>query len=261
MPWLLAVFAASLLGSLHCAGMCGGFVTCLAGDCAKGRGRLHGAYHLGRGLGYATLGALAGLLGTGIERGSTISGESRIAPVLFGTLIIIFAAFTGARALGVRIPIPVPTRPTRVIARILARLRGQGPGIRGGTLGLLTAFLPCGWLYAFVATAAGTGSVLGGIATMLFFWAGTVPILLGLGLGTDRLLAPVRARLPIVGSILLLVLGLGTLFGRGVQLPLDGPEPRPSAAEKSTPFPEIPTTAPCCAEPDLGKGADEWSTP
>ena len=45
--WLSAVFGASLLGSLHCAGMCGGFVAFYSGaDGSGGRLRLlsHGAY-------------------------------------------------------------------------------------------------------------------------------------------------------------------------------------------------------------------------
>jgi hypothetical protein len=48
---LAGVFVASLLGSLHCAGMCGG-IACFVGGTAA-RGRALTLYHLGRLLSYA----------------------------------------------------------------------------------------------------------------------------------------------------------------------------------------------------------------
>ena len=62
MTW--AVLLASLAGSLHCAAMCGGFAVVAA--TAGGRGRVGGqvAYSFGRLLAYATLGAMAGLVGS-----------------------------------------------------------------------------------------------------------------------------------------------------------------------------------------------------
>lgn len=254
--WLGAVLAASLLGSLHCAGMCGGFVGCLAGDRNGAALPLHGAYHLGRLSGYLTLGAVAGAIGAGIERSGAVAGLHGIAPYLCGGLIVAFALVSGARALGLRVPLPAPpSGPARGVGRILATLRERGPIVRGGALGLLTAGLPCGWLYAFVATAAGTGSLLGGVATMAAFWLGTVPILLGLGLGAGRLWAPVRARLPLVSACLLLVLGLGTILGRGPLPAAPSPVAAAEGANESadadalhseTLRPDIPTEAPCC---------------
>ena len=54
-------------------------------------------------------------------------------------------------------------------------------------IGLLTAFLPCGWLYLFAAYAAGTGSPARGAMVMAAFWLGGVPALLLAGLGGRRL--------------------------------------------------------------------------
>ena len=64
---IATVLGASLLGSAHCAGMCGGFVAFYAGGAASLRGRAawscHLAYNGGRLAAYATLGGAAGLLG------------------------------------------------------------------------------------------------------------------------------------------------------------------------------------------------------
>jgi sulfite exporter TauE/SafE len=66
--------------SIHCIGMCGPLLSGLdIAGVMRGRSRLQGllgvvAYQAGRGLTYAWLGGLAGLLGAGLGRLATISG-------------------------------------------------------------------------------------------------------------------------------------------------------------------------------------------
>jgi sulfite exporter TauE/SafE len=79
---------------------------------------------------------------------------------------------------------------------------------------LLSGFLPCGWLWAFVVTAAGTGGALKGAAVMTAFWAGTVPALVAVGVGAQLVSAPLRRHVPAVTAILLVVLGLYAILGR-----------------------------------------------
>jgi sulfite exporter TauE/SafE len=85
---------------------------------------------------------------------------------------------------------------------------------RAGLLGALTALLPCGWLYAFVLTAAGTGSAGSGSLIMLAFWAGTVPALLAVGLGVRLFATPLMRRAPALTAWLLVAIGITTLSGR-----------------------------------------------
>ncbi|MBM4362877.1 MAG: sulfite exporter TauE/SafE family protein, partial [Deltaproteobacteria bacterium] len=60
-PLLVSVFVASLAGSLHCVGMCGGLTAFAVGAREKSgpgeRARALVGYHLTRGAGYAVLGA------------------------------------------------------------------------------------------------------------------------------------------------------------------------------------------------------------
>ena len=65
---------------------------------------------------------------------------------------------------------------------------------RGAATGLLTTLLPCGWLYAFVITAAGTGNALAGAGLMATFWVGTLPMLTIVGIGVRKLAAPLAAK-------------------------------------------------------------------
>src|SRR5512141_219921 len=91
----MAVFLASLLGSLHCAGMCGPFVAFAtlrvkeASPRAQSRGHtLQFAYHSGRLLAYAILGTLAGILGATINLGGSLVGIGRLAGLTAGILLV-----------------------------------------------------------------------------------------------------------------------------------------------------------------------------
>jgi uncharacterized protein len=89
------------------------------------------------------------------------------------------------------------------------------PGtVRGLVTGLSTALLPCGWLYAFVAAAGGTGSPGRGMFVMSVFWVGTLPVMATLGFGLQRLAGPVRRSLPLVTATVVVAIGLLTIAGR-----------------------------------------------
>ena len=81
-------------------------------------------------------------------------------------------------------------------------------------LGLLTGLLPCGWLYAFVIAAAATGTAAAGALTMAVFWAGTLPVMLTLGLGLERLTGPLRRHVPTLTALALIVVGAITVAAR-----------------------------------------------
>ena len=217
----LAVLAASLLGSLHCAGMCGGFVCFYAeggAGRAPARGALpHTAYNLGRLISYVTLGLLAGSVGAMLDRAGALAGVSRLAAIVAGSLMVLWGLQTMLALRGVRLPFAAPA-PVQWMQRefggAIARVRDASPAVRAGVTGLLTTLLPCGWLYVFVASAGGTGSAAGGALLMTVFWAGTVPTMLAVGLGAQKLFGPLRRKLPLVTAAAVVVLGLASIAGR-----------------------------------------------
>ncbi len=218
-PLITSVFVASLLGSLHCAGMCGAFVAFAVGiddpDAARKRARLHAAYNLGRLATYTALGAIAGMIGGALDLAGSMVGVSRVAAMLAGATLIVFGGSHLLRALGVRI---APARPPRVLASALRGAQRAAmslpPVRRALVIGLMTTLLPCGWLYAFVAAAAGTGSAGFGALTMLVFWLGTLPVLISVGAGIRAISGPLAARLPVVLPLLIISAGLFTIFSR-----------------------------------------------
>jgi sulfite exporter TauE/SafE len=94
----------------------------------------------------------------------------------------------------------------------------------------MTSLLPCGWLYAFVAAAAGTASPLRATAVMGLFWLGTLPVIASLGIGLQRLAGPLRARLPLVTAAVVIVIGVATVAGRLQPPRLPTREPVPHSA-------------------------------
>jgi hypothetical protein len=179
-----ALFLAGLAGGAsHCATMCGPFVLAqiaAGGSLGGGRlARLSGAlllpYHLGRGLGYAGLGAAAGGLSAAVAH---VPGLALVPAGLLGLASLAMLA-QALPALGRWLPrggfgaLPAPR---------LGRLLEAPGGGRSFLLGLMLSALPCGLLYAALAGAAASGSALAGAVAMLAFVLGTVPALVALAL-------------------------------------------------------------------------------
>jgi len=214
-PLAGSALVASLLGSPHCFAMCGGFVCFYSGQGAEHRLRPQLAYHGGRLISYATLGALAGALGVGIDHLGVAAGLQRTAAVIAGFGILVWGGLAIVAARGIQLGPWAAHRAGRSpIAAMLRRIHAWSPAARALALGLVTTLLPCGWLYLFVATAAGTGSVAAGVVVMTAFWLGTVPILAGLGLAAQRAITPLRARMPALSAAVLIVAGLLTITGK-----------------------------------------------
>lgn len=225
-----SVFVAGLLGSAHCAGMCGSFA-CLAsgGDGSSGPRAMRSSagYNLGRLFSYAMLGAIAGAAGAGLDRAGSVAGLARPATIVAGILLILWGLASLLNALGVRVPmLDIPPALATRIARGVRAVQDRPPLVRALAVGALSAALPCGWLYAFVATSATAGSAAAGAMVMAAFWAGTVPMMVAVGLGAQRLLGPFRRRLPMVTASVLVVLGVLTVAGRLV--PTSVPTSAPS---------------------------------
>jgi sulfite exporter TauE/SafE len=219
MATLAAVLVASLSGSLHCAGMCGPLVAFALGSTETQthaqRFVLQWAYHGGRLVSYAALGAVCGLLGAALDMGGALLGLRNVAVVLAGTMMIAVGLIAILRYSGVRLPhVKAPGMLQRVVVLGQRAAIGLKPFPRALTIGLLSALLPCGWLYAFAIIATGAGGALWGAAVMAAFWLGTVPVLASLGIGVQAFSGTLGRRIPLITAVAIVVLGLFTVAGR-----------------------------------------------
>jgi sulfite exporter TauE/SafE len=231
---VVGVFVSSLLGSLHCAGMCGPLVAAYAGmpgpDAPwRRRAAAHAAYSSGRLAAYLALGALAGTFGAAIDRASAWTGITRAAAAVSGTLIAAWGLHAFLAARGRRVPrLEPPPIARRAFAGALRFGASRPRAARAAILGLGSALLPCGWLYAFVVTAAGTGRAPAGALVMAVFWTGTLPVMLAFAEAVRSLSGPLRRHVPAACAVVLMVLGLLTVFGRAHLSPF------PTTASAST---------------------------
>ncbi len=114
----MAVLLASLVGSLHCVGMCGPFALW-----ATQGGRSHvtiASYHLGRLTTYLSAGLAAGLLGSAVAIGGDLAGLQSFAAKLAGGLLI----FLGLSRLLLLLPV---FRPPAAVAAEAITDRGIAP--------------------------------------------------------------------------------------------------------------------------------------
>ena len=188
-----AVLGASLLGSGHCVAMCGGLVMTVARD-----RRAVLRYHLGRLAGYCSLGAAAGFLGETALRSSSFVLISWVSTVFLASAFVF---------LGIRLWLGRPLHLFRLPQSLWRKLAGYGPG----TTGLLSAFLPCGWLHAFVLGAIATQSAALGALYLFFFWLGTLPALSFAPLAATKVFQPMAKRAPRMSAIILIAIGIGSL--------------------------------------------------
>lgn len=242
-----SVMVASAAGSLHCAAMCGPLTSLYLEPAAttvrpssavrpgrerearESKGGGEGgrwapplAYNLGRLAAYVTAGAVAGGLGSAIDLAGRAASVQRAAMIVAAGAIVAWGALTLAAALGVRVPRLAP----RAWNRGLVRIRRRKPSSRAALIGLLSAALPCGWLWAFVMVAGGTGAVLGGMAVMAAFWLGTLPMMMGIGTIAQPLIRRLGARLPVVTALALIAVGVVAL---AMRTPMLGRELAPAA--------------------------------
>jgi uncharacterized protein len=250
---VVGVFLASLLGSLHCAGMCGAFLAIAVNGIGPDRPRqapLQIAYHGGRLVTYVALGLSAGALGGLLDLTTALAGVRPVAAALAGATLLAFGIYSLLRLYGYApARLPAPAFMQRALRAAHRRALDRPPVVRAALIGLLTTLLPCGWLYAFVVTAAGTASATLGGLTMAVFWLGTLPVMVALGATVRGFAGALGRRMPVITCVALMALGLFTLINRSLLDP-GAIARRVGAADAAVAARSgVSTPPPCCKVP------------
>ena len=198
MPGALTA-AAVLLGlasGVHCLAMCGGIVGAFSVQ-RPVRIRLlrrHGlewhaplAFNAGRIASYAAAGAVAGALGGSAGAVFGIWFDWQLALQIAASVLLVLA---GVHLAGIAAPLASLEslgRPLwRRIQPLAARLMPFDTPGRAFAAGVAWGWLPCGMVYAALATALLAGGAAAGASVMLGFGLGTLPWLLAAGVGFAR---------------------------------------------------------------------------
>ena len=209
---LAAAFAAGLLGSAHCLGMCGGISGLFAAGSQVASLRtqlpLAIAYNLGRVLSYAFLGVVVAMIGsTTVSAIPSLAGPVRLAS---GALIILVGFQV---AFNWRLLAPVEKIGAKLWNRLVPHAKGLIPATsvsRAAGLGLIWGWLPCGLVYSALLLAATTAEAASGGFVMIAFGIGTMPAMILSGLSASKLSA-FMSRNRLGAGLLIVVLGVATI--------------------------------------------------
>jgi hypothetical protein len=211
----ISMFLLGLLGSGHCLGMCGPLIVALPGRI--GGWPAHLAYHFGRLLTYALIGALLGGAGAGFATAASsaidpaMDGILRL-QLLMSALAALFLLLFGLNRLGI---LPEPAwlaaadfQKIPILGRLVRRSMQTTQLLSVFTLGLMLGLLPCGLSYAAFARALASGSSLSGGLLVLCFGIGTLPGLLLLGTSAGLLLKRHRRLTEILAGLIMVAMAL-----------------------------------------------------
>jgi sulfite exporter TauE/SafE len=224
---LFPFFVAGLVGSVHCAGMCGGIVGAFS-MAAPRRAfpvaviatnapamALDGAvrvlsYNAGRVGSYMAAGALAGGLFGGVRQLAGAAPLQLAAYWLANLMLVALGLYLMNAWHGVA---KLELAGKLLWSRLQPLTRHLLPIDRPGkalALGALWGWLPCGMVYSMLMSAMLSGSAANGAMVMLAFGLGTLPALFTMGLFGNVLQAWTRRRNVRLGAGLL-VLSFGLL--------------------------------------------------
>ena len=218
---LYTAFFFGLISSLHCIGMCGPIAMMLPleiNNPAKKAFQIL-LYHAGRLTAYGTLGLVFGLLGKGLYLAGMQQQISIAVGILIITIVVIpekvFAKYNFSR--------PVYRIISKVKSSLGNQFRKKSPDAIF-TIGLLNGFLPCGLVYAALFGAIAMQSEVYGVAYMLLYGLGTIPMMSAVVYMSTMLSNPFRSKIQKVIPIVTVCIGvLFILRGLGLGIPYVSP--------------------------------------
>lgn len=225
---LVLIASLGFLGSFgHCAGMCGPIAIAfsLSEQQTPQRWsalRFHLLLNLGRLVSYALVGAAIGALSSMLIAGGQLAGLGSAwrqgMAIALGLILIWMGVVQIAPDIMPRLPFLHPFLngewQHRLHQRMVSLSLQHQWWIPAG-LGLIWGLIPCGFLYTAQVKAAETGSASLGGFTMLAFGLGTLPLMMGVGVGGALLTAERRQQLFRLGGWVTLLIGVLTLMRTG----------------------------------------------
>lgn len=193
------LFAAGVLTSIHCVGMCGGIMLSqsISNNSSNKFEALKPAllYNLGRVISYTILGGIIGAVGSAFS----LSIKSRAAvQIIAGIFMIIMGFNMTGFSLFRKIQIKMPGNFCKF------KNKSGSPFI----VGLLNGLMPCGPLQTMQLFALGTSSPVKGALAMFVFAIGTVPLMLTFGGLSGLLSKGYTKKLLKLSGVLIIILGL-----------------------------------------------------
>ena len=228
MTILLSALLLGLMGSFHCAGMCGPIAIALPLHGNTVAQKIFGGtlYNLGRAITYGIMGAVFGMLGQGLH----LIGFQQKVSVIMGALMIISVLFPSLFKNQYKLD-----KSWFKFVGNLKKSLGKLLTVRSFSslflIGLLNGLLPCGLVYMAIAGAIGTGEITLGAFYMVLFGIGTIPMMLSISLAGNLFSTALRNKINKLIPILVVLVGIFFIL-RGLSLGIPFLSPPKEKIEK-----------------------------
>lgn len=178
-----------LIGSLHCAGMCGGIgIGLQSGGIKDQTDRQPGAWlrslmiNLGRITTYVLAGGIAASLGFTVFQalGTNIAGQ--IMQFLVGAFLILVGIYLSGLWNGIWWLEKPAQFIWQKLSPYLRRVLPLDSAAKQFLAGMIWGWLPCGLMFSALILTLTAGSFTTGMSAMLMFGLGTLPMMMGIGL-------------------------------------------------------------------------------
>lgn len=232
---VLAGFLLGLLGSFHCAVMCGPIALSLPSSNKTKLNFLLERFfnNFGRVVTYAFFGMLFGFFGERIF----MAGFQQIISIVIGIAIIFYLIKPFVKPLLKKntnlFQIESGKSNLSFFKNIFAKFYSKNSKASLFGIGVLNGFLPCGFVYIALTGAVALRTPLSGALFMAFFGIGTLPMMLGISMSKNFVSLNLRRKINKLSPAIALLFALIFIL-RGMNLGIPYLSPKLEPANKIT---------------------------
>ncbi|MBX7044762.1 MAG: sulfite exporter TauE/SafE family protein [Ignavibacteria bacterium] len=224
---LAAGFLLGLLGSFHCAVMCGPIAISLP---AVNKTKLNFllerfSYNSGRIVVYTLFGMLFGFFGERIY----MAGLQQIISIAVGIAILFYLIKPLFKKNKILFTIQNGVSSFSFFKNLFAKFYSKNSKLSFFGIGILNGFLPCGFIYLALTGAAALRTPVSGALFMMLFGFGTLPVMMGISMSRNFINVNLRKKInKFSPAIALLFALIFILRGMNLGIPYLSPKLEPS---------------------------------
>lgn len=205
MYWILSAWIMGLVGSTHCIGMCGPLALAVPSKSDTLLSKVWSGllYNLGRVSTYVLFGATIG-----ISQKFLIPFVLQSQVSIFMGVVLILISLSYFLFKNKRIIFSTQNKFYQKVSISLGKLYQNPSNINVYGIGLLNGVLPCGLVYAALATAFASMSFYKSILFMAFFGFGTLPVMWGIVFFANYITPSIRSKMKMMFPVVYLIAGI-----------------------------------------------------
>jgi sulfite exporter TauE/SafE len=209
----VSAFLIGLAGGVHCVGMCGGIVGAFAYAVPKNAVMLPYtlAYNFGRIVSYVVAGAITGWAGSLFAH--QVNQGIVILQFVSGVFLMLLGLYVAGWWQGLSNIEKIGSKFWQVIRPWSKKLLPFKSPLHALPYGMIWGWLPCGLVYSVLTWSLASGSALQGAMIMAGFGLGTLPIMILMATGFEKIQKVIqKPKAKVLMGLLLMLFSANQLF-------------------------------------------------